>query len=148
MFGRHGKQHPVDEAELAVDANLEQDINAAEQSIQSYLADPSENQRKDLLAVLERLDNQIDLSDSYDSNIVGSGAIGLATKFSVIGETSSYPISEEVPSAEFQAQVVLVKAAKRAVTQPDSDAIAALRAASAALTVSRAHDQPAQQPPV
>ncbi len=147
MFGRHGKQRTAEEQDLAVDAHLEQDLWAAEQSILSYLADPGESRRQDLLSALERLDDQIDLSDAYDSNIVGSGAIGLATKFSVIGETSSYPISEEVPSAEFQAQQVLIKAAKGAVSQPGSETLAALRTASAALTALRAADQPVQEPP-
>jgi hypothetical protein len=132
---------------LAVDVNLEQDVGAAEQSIQSYLANPGEGQRKDLLAVLERLDSQIDLSDSYDSSIIGSGALGLATKFSVIGETNSSPMAEQVPSAEFQAQVVLVKAAKSAVTRPNSDTLAALQTASAALAALRGQDQSVQQQP-
>ena len=145
MFGRHERQLPAKEQEVAVDVNLEQDIGAAERSIQSYLATPGENQRKDLLAVLERLDRQIDLSDSYDSSIIGSGALGLATKFSVIGETSSSPVVDQVPPAEFQAQVTLVKAAKRAVNQPSSEATTALHAAYAALTAVRARD-PADPP--
>ena len=147
MFGRHGKQDQAEERELAVDVNLEQDIGAAEQSIESYLADPGEGQRKDLLAVLERLDTQIDLSDSYDSTIIGSAAFGLTTKFSVIGETSSHPMAEEVPSAEFQAQVTLVKTAKGAVARPNAGTLEALQTASDALTALRAHDQPVQQPP-
>jgi hypothetical protein len=147
MFGRHGKQDPAEGRELAVDVNLEQDIGAAEQSIESYLANPGEGQRKDLLAVLERPDSQIDLSDSYDSSINGSAAFGLTTKFSVIGETSSHPMVEEVPSAEFQAQVVLVKAAKGAVARPNSDTMAALQTARAALTALRADHQPVQQSP-
>ena len=147
MFGRHRNRASAEEQELAVDVNLEQDIGAAEQSIQSFLANPGEGQRKDLLAVLERLDSQIDHSDAYDNSILGSGALGLTTKFSVIGETSSHPMAEEVPSAEFQAQVALVKAAKRAVTQPNSDTMAALQTASAALTGLRTHDHSVPQQP-
>jgi hypothetical protein len=147
MFGRHEKHDPAEEKELAVDVNLEQGIGAAEQSIESYLANPGEGQRKDLLVVLERLDSRIDLSDSYDSSIIGSAAFGLATKFSVIGETGSHPMAEEVPSAEFQAQVTLVKAAKGAVVRPNSDTMAALQTARAALAALRAHDQPVQQLP-
>lgn len=65
MFGR--QKHATDEDEdVAVDATLELDLGTVGESIEAYLEDPSVNLRNDLLAVLERSDQQIDNSDAYD----------------------------------------------------------------------------------
>ena len=65
MFGRHKHQTDEDE-EVSVDATLELDLGTAEESIEAYLKDPSVDLRNELLAVLERLDQQIDRSDAYE----------------------------------------------------------------------------------
>ncbi len=143
MFGHHAKRRPAEGQELDVDTNLERDISAVEWSVERYLQDPTDSPRQDLLAALNRLDDQIDLSDAYETNIFGSGAFGYASKGSVVGETSNNPITEEVVSTEFQAQVALVKAPKAEVTGPTPDALAALHTASEALATVRAQAQAA-----
>ena len=70
------------------------------------------------MAALEELDQQIDLSDDYESRITGSAAVGFGSKGSVIGETSSVSAAEEIPEAEFVAQTVLIKAAKSEIAAP------------------------------
>ena len=139
MFGR--QEHQTDEdKEISVDATLELDLGAVEQSIEAYLNDPSEELRTQLLAVLERLDQHIDRSDAYESSVIGSGAIGYSSKGSVIGETSSVSPAEDIPESVLRAQTVLIKAAKREVTAPTPDTFADLRAANQALSTQRSED--------
>ena len=112
-----------------MDAALELDLGTVEGSIEAYLEDPSVARRIELLAVLERLDQQIDDSDAYESSVIGSAAFGYLGKGSVIGETSSNSAAEEVPESVLRAQTVLVKAAKREVAAPTPDTFADLRVA-------------------
>jgi hypothetical protein len=128
--------------EVAVDVTLEQDVRAAEESIDAYLGEPSAERRHQLLEVLQQLDHQIDLSDDYQSGIIGSAAVGYASKGSVFGETSSASAAEEVPQAELVAQIALIKAAKREVTAPTPATLADLRAASQALATARGGSTP------
>jgi len=132
MSGHH--EQPTGEGEgVPVDATLEGDLAAVEQSVAAYLKDPSVTLRHELLAVLERLDQQIDLSDAYESGVIGSGALGFSSKGSVIGETSNVSPAEIVPESLLRAQTALVKAAKREVTAPTPGTLAGLRAAHQAL---------------
>ena len=103
MFGRQRREAHGEE-ELEVDATLEADLGAVEALIQSYLKDPSAGRREQLVAALERLDQQIAASDSYEGGVSRSAAWGYAGKGSVIGETSDVPIAEAVPASEFRAQ--------------------------------------------
>ena len=143
MFGRWKHQSDGDE-EVAVDATLELELGDVETTIEAYLGDPSANLRSELLAVLERLDQRIDQSDAYEGSVIGSGAIGLATKGSVIGETSSASAAEEIPGEELQAQTVLIKAAKQEVRAPTPATLAELRVASQALAAVRGRESPTQ----
>ena len=136
MFGRREHQGEDDE-EVAVDATLESDLASVEQWIDVYLKDPSVDMRKKLLDVLERLDDQIDRSDSYENSPIGSAAFGYSSKGSVIGETSSASAAEDVPESVLRAQAILIKAAKREVTTPTPETLADLRAASQALAAER-----------
>jgi hypothetical protein len=139
MFGR--QKHQADEGEdVSVDATLELDLAAVEQSIQRYLGDPSVDRRTELVALLERLDQQIDLGDAYESSALGSAAFGYSSKGSVIGETSSASPAEDVPESVLRAQMVLIRAAKREVTAPTPDTYAELRAANQALSVDRSKE--------
>jgi hypothetical protein len=140
---RHENRQSAGAREVAVDATLEADRRAVEDAIEAYLEDPSVTRRAALSAVLQRLDQQIDLGDEYESRIADSAAFGYASKGSVIGETSSASAAEEIPGAEFVAQTVLIKAAKREVTAPTPETLADLRAASKALAAVRG-DEPAQ----
>ena len=112
MFGRHKHQTDEDE-EVSVDATLELELDTVGQSIEAYLKDPSIDLRNELLTVLERLDQQIDRSDAYESSIIGSAAFGFSTKGSVIGETSSASPAADIPESLLRAQTVLIRAAKR-----------------------------------
>ncbi len=143
MFGRQRRQ-PQREEELEVDSTLESDIGAVEDLIQSYVKDPSAGPRNQLLAALERLDQQIDASDRYEGSISRSGAWGYSAKGSVIGETNDLPIAEEVPASEFRAQTALIKAAKREVSTPSAASLAELRAANEALAACRDQVRPTQ----
>ena len=143
MFKR--EKHEVDDDnEVDVDVTLEMDLDTVEQSIGTYLSEPTDQRRSELLAVLERLDQQIDLSDDYENSIVGSAAFGYSPKGNVIGETNSASAAEEVPKAVLKAQTVLVKAAKREVTAPTPQTLAELGAANQALSAARTADSPPQ----
>ncbi len=118
--------------ERAVDAGLELVITDIVRAVGEYLRDPTEGRRDDLTALLKRLDDQLDAADAQASRF-STAMVGASPDLPVVGATSSNPIAEEVPDAEFQAQVAVVKAAKRAVGAPSPDATAALRLAHAAL---------------
>jgi hypothetical protein len=132
-----------DKEDIAVDANLELALGAAEQAVDAYLRDPSPPLRTQLLAALESLDQRIDDSDAYEDSTIGSAAFGSSTKGSVIGETSSASAAEEIPGAELQAQTVLIKAAKEEVRAPTAETLRQLRAARRALAAVRGQDPPA-----
>ncbi len=141
MFGR--QKHEADEDEgVAVDVSLELDLSTVEQSVAAYLKDPSIALRQDLLAVLERLDEQIARSDAYQNSAIGSAAFGYSGKGSVIGETSSASPAEQIPESIFRAQTALIKAAKREVTAPTPDTLADLCAANQAMSEVRSTQTP------
>jgi hypothetical protein len=142
MFRRDRRQSNDDD-EIAVDVTLEDDLNTVEQWIETYIQNPSTEKRKQLLAALEGLDDQIDRSDTYEGRIGGSPAFGYAAKGSVIGETSSASPAEQIPGSVLRAQTVLIRAAKQEVTAPTPDTFAELRAANAALIDARTTEQPA-----
>lgn len=130
MFGRHKRHH---EEDVAVDATLELDLGSVEEAIEAYLQDPSDERRKALLAVLERLDQHLHDSDAYESSTITSGALGYADKGAVLGETTNASAAEEVPESVFQAQIALIKAAKREVSGATPETLADLRTAHQAL---------------
>ncbi len=136
MFGRHKHQSDEDD-EVSVDATLELELDTVEQSTEAYLKDPSVDLRNELLTVLGRLDQQIERSDAYEGSIIGSAALGLSAKGSVIGETSSASPAEDIPESILRAQTVLIRAAKREVVAPAADTLADLRAANQALSEER-----------
>ena len=139
MLGR-GKHQTGEDEDVAVDASLELDIETLEESIGAYLKNPSVDLRNELLAVLERLDQQIANSDAYEASVIGSGAVGYSTKGSVFGETSSTSPVEEIPESLLRAQMLVIKAAKREVTAPTSETLADLRAANKALSAARSQE--------
>ena len=144
MFGRHKKNADGGDERMAVDATLEGDIARVEQSVAHYLGDPTDESRQLLLAALEGLDAQTEQSDAYGESVIGSGALGYASKGEVLGETSIDSVVDEVTSAELAAQLDLVKAAKEEVRGPTPATFAALQSASAALAGAR-HLEPPQR---
>jgi hypothetical protein len=144
MFGRHKKQAGGEGQHVRVDATLESDVARVEQSVTDYLKDPSDVTRRSLRATLEKLDDQTNASDAYEGSVIGSGAVGYASKGDVLGETSIDSVVDEVPSAELRAQVMLVNAAKDEVRGPTAQTFAALQSADAALAGAR--DRGAAEP--
>ncbi len=143
MFGRHRNDEPPQNTEADVDVHLEWDIDAVQQAVTAFLQNASDGSRQSLVAVLGRLDSQIDLSDAYAANIVGSPLWGQAPKGDVLGETSSTPMAEEIPGAVVRVQVALVRAAKAAVRDPSPSSLEDLRTTNASLAAASGRpDQP------
>ena len=137
MFGRHKKKAGRGDSRISVNATLEADIAQVEQCVADYLRDPADDSRRVLLAALERLDARADQSDAYGESVIGSGALGYASKGEVLGETGIDSVVEEVPSAELTAQLDLVRAAKEEVRGPTAANFVTLRSASSALAEAR-----------
>lgn len=134
MFGRQKKHQ---EETIRIDATLESDVAGVEESVAAYLSAPTDATRGALLAALETLDAQTDRSDAYEGSVIGSGAVGYASKGEVFGETSIDSVVDEVSSAELNAQVALVQAAKNEVRSPSPATLAALQSAQADLAAKR-----------
>ena len=100
MFGRQRKQPGGDGAQIPVDATLEGDIARVEQAAADYLENRTDATRRELLGALETLDDQTQQSDAYGESVIGSAALGYASKGEVLGETSLDSVVDEVPSAE------------------------------------------------
>jgi len=137
MFGRREKQTDGEEERVQVDAAFESEVDRVEQSVAEYLRDPTDASRRSLLAALEALDEQADQSDAYEGSVIGSGAVGYASKGEVIGETSIDSVVDEIPSQELHAQIALVQAAKNEVRGPTAETFAVLQSAQAALAATR-----------
>jgi hypothetical protein len=137
MFGRQRKQPGGEGARIAVDATLEGDIARVEQAAADYLENPTDATRRELLGALETLDDQTQQSDAYGESVIGSAALGYASKGEVLGETSLDSVVDDVPGAELRAQFALVKAAKDEVRGPTSDTLVSLRSALADLARTR-----------
>jgi hypothetical protein len=142
MFGRHKKKAGGGDTNISVDATLEGEIAQVEQSVADYLSDPTDDARQSLRAALERLDAQTDQSDAYGESVIGSGALGYASKGEVLGETGIDSVVDEIPSAELAAQFDLVKAAKEDVRGPTAATFTAMRSASIALALARNQGPP------
>ncbi len=119
--------------ELTVEVAFEDDLLQVESSVVAYLERPDDEGRAVMLASLERLDDQIARSETFDASNSLAFRFGSAPRAAVIGETSENPVVEEVLPARFRAQVTLVRAAKDEVRDPSPRALEALRSASETL---------------
>jgi hypothetical protein len=137
MVGHHKKRSGGEGERIQVDLALESDLARVEQAVADYLKDPTGATRQSVLAALEKLDDQAGQSDAYEGSVIGSGAVGYASKGEVLGETGIDSVVDEIPSSELHAQVVLVTAAKDEVRRPTPHTLAALRSASDALAAKR-----------
>ncbi len=100
---------------MAVDVQLEDDIAKIEALVGDYLRSPQdEATRQALLAELDKLDDQTARADAY-GNFRSVLVRYQVPRSWVIGAASDTSTAEDVPSAEFKAQVALVKAAKTAI---------------------------------
>lgn len=115
---------------MAVDVQLENHIRKIEDLVGGYVRSPrDEATHQALLAELEKFDDQTARADTY------SNSRAVLVRYQVprswlIGATSDTSIGEDVPSAEFKAQVALVNAAKNAIRDTTVEAQSALRRAN------------------
>jgi hypothetical protein len=127
---------PADRA-VPVDATLAQYLRTLESEVDLYLQHPTSEHRQALHEVLARLDAQTADSDAWIAGVTDTASWGVDAKGTVIGETGSFPIAEDVPSAELNAQIELAKAARQVVQNDDPQSVRALTQARAALDVFR-----------
>jgi hypothetical protein len=128
-FGRRKRGGASQDQVMAVDVQLEDHIRTIEDLVSGYLQSPQDQAtRQALMAELERFDDQTARADAY------SNARSVLVRYQVprswlIGATSDTSIGEDVPGAEFKAQVALVKAAKNAIRDTTAEAQSALQRA-------------------
>ena len=115
---------------MAVDAQLEDHIREIEDLVDGYLRNPQDQAtRYALAAELDKLDDQTARADAY-GNFRSVLVRYQVPRSWLIGATSDTSIGEDVPSAEFKAQVALVKAAKNAICDTTAEAQSALQRAN------------------
>ena len=130
VFGRRKRGGASQDQAMAVDVQLEDHIRKIEALVGSYLRSPQgEGTRHALLAELEKFDDQTARADAY-SNLRSVLVRYQVPRSWLIGATSDTSIGEDVPSAEFKAQVALVKAAKDAICNTTAEAQSALQRAN------------------
>jgi hypothetical protein len=129
-FGRRKRGGASQDEVMAVDVQLEDHIRTIEGLVGDYLRSPQdEATRRALSAELQKLDDQTARADAY-SNFRAVLVRYQVPRSPVIGATSDTSIGEDVPSAEFKAQVALVKAAKDAIRDTTAEAQPALQRAN------------------
>ena len=139
MVPRNDDPEGVDPAErlVPVDATLAQYLQKLESEVDAYLQHQTSERRQALEEALARLDAQTADSDAWIAGVTNTASWGVDAKGTVIGETGDFPIAEDVPSAQLNAQIELAKAAKQAVQNDTPQTVRALTQAQAALDASR-----------
>jgi hypothetical protein len=127
---------PVERA-VPVDAMLAQYLRTLESEVDAYLRHQTSEHRQALEEALARLDAQTADSDAWIAGVTNTASWGVDPKGAVIGETGNFPIAEDVPGAELNAQIELVKAAKQVVQNDTPQTVRVLEQARAALEASR-----------
>ena len=139
MVPRNDDPEGVDPAErlVPVDATLAQYLQKLESEVDAYLQHQTSERRQALEEALARLDAQTADSDAWIAGVTNTASWGVDAKGTVIGETGDFPIAEDVPSAQLNAQIELAKAAKQVVQNDTPQTVRALTRARAALDASR-----------
>ena len=100
---------------MAVDVQLEDHIRKIEDLAGGYLRSPQdEATRQALVAELDKLDDQTARADAY-GNFKSVLVRYQVPRSWLIGATSDASAGEDIPGAEFKAQVALVQAVKNAI---------------------------------
>jgi hypothetical protein len=129
-FGRRKRGGASPDQVLAVDVQLEDRIRTIEGLVRGYLRSPQDQAtRQALVAELEKLDDQAARADAY-GNFRAVLVRYQVPRSWVAGAASDTSTAVDVPSAEFQGQVALVKAARNAIRDTTAEAQSALRRAS------------------
>ena len=139
MVPRDDDPEGVDPAERAVpvDATLAQYLRELESEVDAYLGRQTSEHRQALEEALARLDAQTADSDAWIAGVTNTASWGIDPKGTVIGETGSFPIAEDVSGAELNAQIELVRAAKQVVQNDTPQTVSVLEQARAALDATR-----------
>ena len=139
MVPRNDDPEGVDPAErlVPVDATLAQYLQKLESEVDAYLQHKTSEHRQALEEALARLDAQTADSDAWIAGVTNTASWGVDAKGTVFGETGDFPIAEDVPSAQLNAQIDLAKAAKQVVQNDTPQTVRALTRARAALDASR-----------
>ena len=139
MVPRNDDPEGVDPAErlVPVDATLAQYLRKLESEVDAYLQHQTSERRQALEEALARLDAQTADSDAWIAGVTNTASWGVDAKGTVIGETGDFPIAEDFPSAQLNAQIELAKAAKQVVQNDTPQTVRALTRARAALDASR-----------
>ena len=128
-FGRRKRGGASHDQVMAVDVQLEDHIRKIEDLVSGYLrSSQDEATRQALMAELKRFDDQTARADAY-SNFRSVLVRYQVPRSWLIGASSDTSIGEDVPSAEFKAQVALVKAAKDAIRDTTAEAQSVLQRA-------------------
>jgi len=129
-FGRRKQGGASQDQVIAVAVQLEDCIRTIEGLAGGYLRSPQDQAtRQALEAELDKLDDQTARADAY-SNFRAVLVRYQVPRSWLIGATCDTSTGEDVPSAEFQAQVALVKAAKNAIRDTTAEARSALQRAN------------------
>ena len=129
-FGRRKRGGASQDQVLAVDVQLEDHIRTIEGLVGGYLRNPrDEATRQALVAELEKLDDQTARADAY-SDLKAVLVRYQVPRSPLVGATCDTSTGEDLPSAEFRAQVALVKAARNAIRDTTAEAQSALQGAS------------------
>ena len=129
-FGGRKRGGASQDQVMAVDVLLEDHIREIEGLVGGYLRSPQdEATRQALLAELEKFDDQTARADAY-SNFRAVLVRYQVPRSWLIGATSDTSTGEDVPGAEFKAQVALVKAARNAIRDTTAEAQSALQRAN------------------
>jgi Arc/MetJ-type ribon-helix-helix transcriptional regulator len=121
-FGRRKRGGASHDQIMAVDVQLEDHIRKIEDLVGGYLrSSQDEATRQALMAELEKSDDQTARADAY-SNFRSVLVRYQVPRSWLIGATSDSSIGQDVPDAEFKAQVALVKAARNAIRDTTAEA--------------------------
>ncbi len=142
-FGRWKRGGASQDQVMAVDVQLEDHIRNIEGLVDGYLrTSRDEAMRQALVAELEKLDDQTARADAY-SDLKAVLVRYQVPRSLLIGATCDTSIREDVPSAEFKAQMALVKAARNAIRNTTAEAQSVLQKANG---LSRAAHLPGRPP--
>jgi len=129
-FGRRKRGGASQDRVMAVDVQLEEHLRNIEGLVGGYLRSPrDEATRRALVAELEKLDDLTARADAY-SDFKAVLVRYQVPRSPLVGATCDTSTGEDVPSAEFTAQVALVKAARNAVRDTTAETQAALHRAN------------------
>jgi hypothetical protein len=131
-----------DDRKVEVDEGLESRLVDVESAVVTYLVRITSVSRDNLASMLQALDTDTSASDAFRTHLNAvatlTGMAGLGTSsLDVIGQTSKFPVVNQVPLPVFQAQVALVLAAKSEIRDTSPETLDALESANEQLASMR-----------